>query len=131
LADRGHSVDRAGTGLIVEVYPAAGLELWGLPHRGYKGRQHQAVLQELVDRFTAAAPWLDLGDHQDLCRRSDHVFDAIIAAVLGHAAQTGNTVTPPPADHAAASREGWIALPTCTLAELRPRPAASDKDPSL
>lgn len=121
LAHRGHAVDRAGTGLIVEVYPAAGLKHWGLPHRSYKGSQHRSVLNELVDRFTAAAPWLDLGEHQNLCRQNDHVFDAIIAAVLGHAALTGNTVMPSPADQAAASREGWIALPTCTLAELLPR----------
>jgi predicted nuclease with RNAse H fold len=35
LAPQGHTIDRAGSGLIVEVYPAAGLKRWNLPHRSY------------------------------------------------------------------------------------------------
>lgn len=41
LAAAGHTIDRAGSGLVVEVYPAAGLKLWGLRHRGYKGPTRQ------------------------------------------------------------------------------------------
>ncbi|WP_433185959.1 DUF429 domain-containing protein [Actinoallomurus sp. CA-150999] len=33
LARAGRPVDRSGTGVVVEVYPAASLRLWGLPHR--------------------------------------------------------------------------------------------------
>lgn len=34
LASGGMQVDRVGTGLVVEVYPAASLWSWQLPHRG-------------------------------------------------------------------------------------------------
>jgi predicted nuclease with RNAse H fold len=36
LAARGQRVDRTGTGLVVEVYPAAGLRCWGLPDAATK-----------------------------------------------------------------------------------------------
>ena len=37
LGQAGLDVDRSGmTGKVVEVYPAASLEYWGLQHRGYK-----------------------------------------------------------------------------------------------
>ncbi|MEO6713138.1 MAG: DUF429 domain-containing protein [Mycobacteriales bacterium] len=41
LADAGRAVDRAGTGVVVEVYPAASLKVWGLPHKGYKGQDQR------------------------------------------------------------------------------------------
>lgn len=37
LASIDMEVDRAGGGKVVEVYPAASLLRWGLPHKGYKG----------------------------------------------------------------------------------------------
>ena len=39
LAAAGHPVDRAGGGRVVEVYPAAALKHWGLPHQGYKSKR--------------------------------------------------------------------------------------------
>lgn len=33
LALEGQPVDRSGSGVVVEVYPAASLKQWGLPHR--------------------------------------------------------------------------------------------------
>jgi predicted nuclease with RNAse H fold len=118
LAKEGHVVDRAGSGLIVEVYPAAGLNCWQLKHRGYKGSKRLTELGELVTSLSAAAPWLDLGPHEALCRRSDHAFDAVIAALLARAAACGKTTAPAPDDLAVARREGWIALPTRGLGEL-------------
>jgi predicted nuclease with RNAse H fold len=112
LADDGHPVDRAGGGTVVEVYPAASLKQWGLPHRGYKGRPNVAVLQELVDRLTAAAPWLVLGQFEALCRRSDHAVDAVVAALTARAAILGRVTGPDPADRTVAATEGWIAIPT-------------------
>ncbi|WP_368967277.1 DUF429 domain-containing protein [Parafrankia sp. FMc2] len=70
LAGQDIPVDRAGAGVVVEVYPAASLTGWGLPHLGYKTRDNIAVLATLVDALLDAAPWLDLGAHADLCRRS-------------------------------------------------------------
>jgi hypothetical protein len=118
LADAGHSVDRAGAGLLVEVYPAAGLLRWGLPHRRYKGSAARDSLGTTVDRLTTAAPWLDLGDFEQACRHTDHVFDAVVSALLARAAAVGHTIAPPPEQQAAAEREGWIAIPTCSLDQL-------------
>lgn len=81
LARRGHPVDRSGTGTVVEVYPAASLRLWGLPHRGYKRAGNLNTLSDLVDRLTVAAPWLDLGPHEHICRNSDDALDAVLAAL--------------------------------------------------
>jgi predicted nuclease with RNAse H fold len=116
LAERGHSVDRAGTGLIVEVYPAAGLRKWELAHRGYKGAKNVTTLDGLVESLRTSARWLDLGEFEPLCRRSDHALDAVIAALLARAAALG--LTTPPDDLATARTEGWIALPTCPLEGL-------------
>ena len=118
LAGRGHAVDRAGAGLLVEVYPAAGLKHWGLAHRRYKGNAGRTSLGMLVDQLKRAAPWLDLGAAEQDCRRRDHAFDAVLAALLARAAALGLTTPPPAADRAAAHREGWIALPTCDLDRL-------------
>jgi predicted nuclease with RNAse H fold len=118
LARHGHTIDRAGSGLLVEVYPAAGLRHWALTHRGYKGGKGRDVLGTMVDGLTRAAPWLRLGEFEKVCRNSDHVFDAVVAALLARATALGLT-TPPPAElRDAATREGWIALPRCSLDEL-------------
>ena len=118
LAQQGLNVDRSGTGLIVEVYPAAGLKLWALPHNKYKSRVHLKNLSVLVDDLVKAAPWLDLAEHEVTCRLSDHAFDAVIAALIARAAACGLTQIPQLEDHAAAAKEGWIALPTRQLRDL-------------
>jgi hypothetical protein len=41
LAQQGQPVDRAGQGRVIEVYPAAALPRWHLPHNKYKGAQHR------------------------------------------------------------------------------------------
>ncbi|MEU6644684.1 DUF429 domain-containing protein [Saccharomonospora sp. NPDC046836] len=118
LAQRGHRLDRAGTGLIVEVYPAAGLKHWQLPFRRYKGSKNLAALGTLIDTLREAAPWLDFGAHEGLCRQRDHAADAVLAALLARAAACGLTIQPAATERAAAESEGWIALPTCTLGDL-------------
>ncbi|MEV7621773.1 DUF429 domain-containing protein [Actinoplanes sp. NPDC089786] len=107
-------VDRTGDGVIVEVYPAAALHRWGLPHSGYK----KAGQGSLLDHLVAAAPWLDLGDFEPLCRRSHDAFDAVVAALAARAAALGRTLAPDEPQRAAARTEGWIAVPTCDLDEL-------------
>jgi len=109
LAARGVDVDRTGTGAIAEVYPAASLKLWGLPWRGYKTAKNRAALGEVVDGLLAAAPWLRLGEHEQACRRSDHVLDAVVAALAARAVAIGRATV---ADREVARAEGWIALPT-------------------
>ncbi|HEV2778259.1 MAG TPA: DUF429 domain-containing protein [Actinophytocola sp.] len=120
LARHGHTINRAGSGLIVEVYPAAGLKHWALPYRRYKRNSGRGSLDALVDHLQQAAPWLHLGHHEQACRHSDHILDSVICALLARAAAL-NLTTPPPADqHTAAQREGWIAIPNCTLDQLAP-----------
>lgn len=121
LARAGRAVDRCGSGVVVEVYPAASLHLWGLPHRGYKGTQNLPSLAELVDRLEHAAGWLDLGRYKALCRRSDHAIDAVVAALTARAAAVGLVTRPDPSQLEAARTEGWIALPTTPLRELNAR----------
>jgi predicted nuclease with RNAse H fold len=98
---------------VVEVYPAAALHRWGLPYSGYK-KPGQGVLDQLV----AAAPWLELGEFEGLCRRSHDAFDAVVAALAARAAMLGKTVAPDARQRAAARTEGWIAVPDCELGEL-------------
>lgn len=114
-----HGVDcsRDGSGRIAEVYPAAALKLWGLPHRGYKtgveSRQGGAVL---VDRLLEVTPWLQWGDFAEACRESDDTLDAVAAALVARAVAIGATA--PPESSAPADSEGWIHLPTANLQRL-------------
>jgi len=118
LATKGHPVDRTGTGVVVEVYPAASLRCWQLPHQGYKNPKHIAVLGELVNRLSKAAPWLDLAAGQTHCRSSDHALDAIIAALTARAAAQGLVTAPAGDQLQTARREGWIAIPTSPIKDL-------------
>lgn len=111
LASRGQPVDRCGTGVVVEVYPAASLRQWHLPHSGYKRPRGARALASLADGLLAAAPWLDLGAHDALCRTSHDAFDAVIAGLTARAAARGMTIEPDSEQQAAACSEGWIALP--------------------
>jgi hypothetical protein len=116
-------VDRSGSGLPVEVYPAAALRIWGFPSRRYKGPRPEDVARRhaLVDAFReATGGWLELGDAEDMAiRASDHAFDALVAAVVARAVQVGRTLAIPETSRAAARAEGWIHLPEAgSLAEL-------------
>jgi predicted nuclease with RNAse H fold len=121
LAREGRPVDRGGTGVVVEVYPAAALRRWGLTDRGYKGKQNLSTLATLVDELTGTAGWLDLGRYENLCRASDHATDAVVAALSARAAACGLATRPGPDQRDAARTEGWIALPTGSLPDLAPR----------
>jgi predicted nuclease with RNAse H fold len=122
LAQRGEPVDRSGAGVVVEVYPAASLNRWGLTHRGYKRAANVGKLGELVDELLTAAPWLDLGAHKEKCRLSDDALDAVIAALTARASALLMTTAPPPEHIGTARREGWIALPTGPLSKLPEQP---------
>jgi hypothetical protein len=103
---------------VAEVYPAASLKQWGLSYRGYKQPRNLGALPELVSELQAAAPWLELGPHDRLCRTSHDALDAIIAAFTARAATLGLSLRPDPGLQPQASREGWIALPTAPLTAL-------------
>ncbi len=51
-----------GSGVVVEVYPAAALRRWGFIWRGYKRKEQAGARHLLVDRlFQEAAEWLSVG----------------------------------------------------------------------
>ncbi|MFG1921447.1 DUF429 domain-containing protein [Cryptosporangium sp. NPDC048952] len=116
LAADGVPVDE----LVVEAYPAGSLKCWGLPYRRYKGAANAPARDALVDELLTRAPWLDLGEHESLCRASDHALDAVLASLTARAAALDLTVPPAPEDAALAAKEGWIALPTGPLSDLAP-----------
>ncbi|WFR71692.1 DUF429 domain-containing protein [Prescottella defluvii] len=113
----GVDVDRVA-GTVVEVYPAAALQQWGLRFRGYKGSANRPHLQALVSSFAAQIEGLEFGDFRDSCESSDDAFDAVVAAVIARAAALGRTRMPDPADEEVTRREGWIHLPDAGLATL-------------
>ena len=92
LGDAGSPVARDGSGTVTEVYPAASLKQWGLPWRGYKQPRNLGALTELVTALQAAAPWLELGPHEQLCHTSNDALDAVIAALTARAAALGLTL---------------------------------------
>jgi predicted nuclease with RNAse H fold len=117
LAAEGQPVDRSGAGLVIESYPAAALRQWGLGYRGYK-RGDDASLGVLVDALCGRLGGLDLGDYDGLCRSSHDAFDAVICALIARAAALGLVCRPSEEQVALARVEGWIAVPTCDLADL-------------
>jgi hypothetical protein len=86
--------------------------MWGLPYRNYKRPGDLQVLGKLVDELVVAAPWLDLGDADLMCRGRHDVVDAVVTALTARAADRNLTVRPrTPQEASAASTEGWIAFP--------------------
>ncbi|GBF17223.1 hypothetical protein Br6_04629 [Rhodococcus sp. Br-6] len=117
LAIEGVDTDRVA-GTVAEVYPAAALQQWRLPFRGYKGSTNPEKLMQLVASFDEATPYLDLADFRGACEASDDAFDAVVAAVIARAVAVGHTRLPHGADAEVAGREGWIHLPTVPLSAL-------------
>ena len=120
LARADRPVDRSGRGPVAEVYPAASLKVWGMPWSGYKTPKNRVALGAIADHLGRLAPGLDLGVHEELCRRSDHVLDAVIAALTARAIALGHATQPSDPELAAARTEGWIAIPTAPLKALAP-----------
>jgi len=105
-------VARDGSGVVVEVYPAAALRRWDLDSRAYKGKDHQGRRHDLAVALFAASPWLDLDDEKRrLCCEHDDAFDAVVAALIARAVVVRQVETIPLKSREVATREGWIALP--------------------
>ncbi len=121
LAAAGHPVDRVGGSQVLEVYPAAALKHWGLPHQGYKKQKGAIVRGQALDHLLAKLPTLKLdGDALDRCRHSDDAFDALICALVARAAALGLTTPPCPGNQTERARvEGWIHLPTSDIPGLQ------------
>jgi predicted nuclease with RNAse H fold len=89
LRDMGTEVARDGAGVVCEVYPAAALKVWGLPHRGYKGLKNSAQRAALVDALSAELPWIQWNGHRDVCAADDNALDAVIAALIAREIEGG------------------------------------------
>ncbi|MFN2525986.1 MAG: DUF429 domain-containing protein [Actinomycetota bacterium] len=115
-------VDRSGTGRLCEVYPAAALVLWGFDVRGYKNPRGSVVRARLIERFLAGATWMVLEEELlEICVRSDHCFDALVAATIARAAALELTQRPSGHEREIARQEGWIHLPSSdSLGRLGP-----------
>lgn len=114
----GYDADRAGDGLVVESYPAAALRQWGMPATQYKGLTGSVRRAEIVDRLRTDFDGLELGDQEELCRRSDDALDAVVCALIARAACIGAVTWPTPEQRVRAQSEGWIVVPTCGLSDL-------------
>lgn len=113
VAATGESIDRSGAGRFVEVYPAAGLHVWGFRSRGYKGAKGAGIRARLVsDLAERTEDWLTLSEKDgERCTASDDMLDALAAALVALAAAIGRCEPIPPGDYDLAKEEGWIALP--------------------
>jgi hypothetical protein len=101
--------DRSGAGVLVEVYPAASLRIWGFSTRGYKGPRGGAARTAILSALEGT---LGLsGDARAACVRSDDALDALVCALVARAAAVGLCDPVPPERRPAAEVEGWIALP--------------------
>ncbi len=117
------AVDRAGTGLVCEVYPDPALRYWTASHdRGlqsretYKGKAAAHRRRELLQIMQESLPVVDPAGVMDLCVEHDHAFDALLGALVARAALLGCTEAAPPSERI--RREGWIHLPTAPLGAL-------------
>jgi predicted nuclease with RNAse H fold len=120
LAAFGEPVDRAGSGKVIEAYPAPALTSWGLSPIGYKSRVGAARLPELLSQLTEGLGQIELTVQQRELATSDHnCFDALVCSLVARAAALGLTEPPEPGAEAnRATREGWIHVPTNPLPHL-------------
>jgi predicted nuclease with RNAse H fold len=114
LEAAGESIDRSGTGKVVEVYPAAALVVWGFSPRGLKKDAGRGKRQELLEGLLAETKdSLDVGlGVLALCKRSDDALDSFIASLIARCAALNLTARPSSERQEQARREGWIHLPT-------------------
>jgi predicted nuclease with RNAse H fold len=120
LAARGEPVDRAGSGKVVEVYPAPALTGWGLSALGYKSKVGVARLPDLLNSVEEALGGIQMTPTERELAGADHnCFDALIASLVARAAALGLTQAPDSDEERdRATREGWIHVPTNPLPHL-------------
>jgi predicted nuclease with RNAse H fold len=110
---------RDGSDRLVEVYPAAALNVWQLQYQRYKRSAGRSVLSDIISVLRQRAPWL-VADERSwrALHASDHAFDALVAALIARAHARGLCHPIPAEDRDAAVREGWISVPNCALDQL-------------
>ncbi len=111
LRERQVDVARDGSGAVAEVYPAAALYRWGLPHTGYKGPQRPAIRQQIIAGLTERFSMLQWNGYTELVIANDNALDAVIAALVTHEISQGHCDGPPERYRELAKIEGWIWVP--------------------
>jgi hypothetical protein len=107
----GEAPIRDGSSGIIEVYPAAALQRWGLPFREYKRVEGLQTRRKILDKLGAIVR-IELAGFEGAILDSDDALDAVFAGLVGIAKHEG-LVEPIPKEGAdAAAIEGWIWLPT-------------------
>lgn len=105
----GQPVDRTGVGLVVEAYPAAALNVWGLPSTGLKGGSGRVARDTILAALLAATGAQTRVEDRRLLTSNDDAFESLVCGLVARAAAIGNTEPTPDAEPAAT--EGWIHLP--------------------
>lgn len=111
LRDLKIDVSRDGSGAIAEVYPAAALYRWGIPHTGYKGIKNQAAREVIIESLSVCFPELEWNGFDALARVNDDALDAVIAALVRYQIAHGKCEGPPEHLRDIAQVEGWIWVP--------------------
>lgn len=114
LDRKGHPVDRAGTGRVAEVYPAAALVVWGFEPAGYKRVAGLEKRRSLIAALEGATRgWLEVSERaRGMCEKSDDCLDALVASLVARAAAVALTQLPSRDRLDQVRREGWIHLPS-------------------
>jgi predicted nuclease with RNAse H fold len=99
LRECGMPVDRAGRGMVCEVYPAASRVAWGLPTKA----------RDLTGLLTQLSLTVPPAERAQL--ENEHAFDALIAALTARAVALGATDFPAAEHEDLAAEEGWIHVP--------------------
>lgn len=111
LRDRNIDVSRDGSGAIAEVYPAAALYRWGIPHTGYKGAKNRGARETILTALSARFPELQWNGFDALAVANDDALDAVIAALVRYQISHGRCEGPPEHLRQTARIEGWIWVP--------------------
>ncbi|NYI05533.1 DUF429 domain-containing protein [Allostreptomyces psammosilenae] len=119
----GVPVPRDGSGLVAEVYPAAALRCWDIrPAGSYKkpGPEARSIRARVLDAIEAGLGASFPAEVRARCAASHDHLDALVCALVARAVLLNDTRRPDsPQERTAAAREGWIHLPSPTLATLR------------
>lgn len=99
-----------GSDGVLEVYPAAALHRWGLPHRKYKGSEGRGKRVEILEGLKGIAS-LDFVGREDQLVESDNCLDALVSSLVAVAKCLGRADSPSPGYADAARTEGWVWLP--------------------
>ena len=111
LRDDNIDVNRDGSGAIAEVYPAAALYRWAIPHTRYKGPKNYAARQLVINALSSRFVELDWNGFDTLALADDNALDAVIAALVRYQIHLGHCEGPPEHLRDIAQVEGWIWVP--------------------